>query len=168
MASGLIHSKVTKTLIIPSTAIGYLLTDDFYLGLLVGFGCWLGLFIEPDLDISLKTDSESRLDFIPIFGKLWFWLWKPYGNYLNHRSYVSHLPILSTLVRYIYLTIFLVPLLSLMSVAIFGEVIWIGDFVQNNSTKISMVIFGNIISDYGHFCLDLKFIKLRNGKFKIL
>lgn len=56
-------------------------------------GCLTGIPLTPDLDL-----AENRR-----YWSLWNLYWKPYGKFLNHRSPLSHWPILGTIGRLLYL-----------------------------------------------------------------
>jgi uncharacterized metal-binding protein len=70
-------------------------------------GCLANLLVNPDLDVP----SGSRAYVImrrtggTLLGKLWQLFWYPYACWLipHHRHPLSHLPILGTLIRLVYL-----------------------------------------------------------------
>lgn len=83
-------------------------------------GCLLGIIVTPDLDV----DQPIRAHYVvgrrfgaPGFAA-WRLLWLPYGLAIGHRSWVSHMPIISTLIRLGYLA--LVGWLLLAAVRMFG------------------------------------------------
>jgi uncharacterized metal-binding protein len=58
----------------------------------------------PDLDINSRQFQRWG----------WFkWLWRPYQTSLNHRSFLSHGPIIGTALRLLYLLTWLAVLLGL-------------------------------------------------------
>jgi uncharacterized metal-binding protein len=72
-------------------------------------GCLTGLIVNPDLDIRRFTHAEAvvrssggRMG--KWFAGLWYALWWPYSHLIPyHRHLLSHLPILGTAVRILYL-----------------------------------------------------------------
>ena len=76
-------------------------------------GCLTGLVINPDLDVRRFTHAESvmrrtggRLG--RLLSNLWYALWWPYSRLIpRHRHPLSHMPILGTVVRLIYLAVIL-------------------------------------------------------------
>lgn len=62
------------------------------------------LFVGPDLDVDSGNISHKlarETGKIPLV--LWTIFWEPYGYAIKHRSKISHMPILGTLLRLIYL-----------------------------------------------------------------
>lgn len=102
MASGKTHTRTNFV------AIGALAIATPFIELDVPLALLLGaivgtLWLSPDLD--LKSDAYFRWG--PLRG---FWL--PYVKLMPHRSLFSHLPVLSDLIRVIYLGFPLVILLT--------------------------------------------------------
>lgn len=68
-------------------------------------GCMAGVLITPDLDVDQPTRSNyvmyREAGLLP--GAIWRALWLPYGLAIGHRSWVSHFPVISTLIRLAYL-----------------------------------------------------------------
>lgn len=70
--------------------------------LLAAIGCLVGVFFTPDHDV----DSGNYTNLIFRSVKLdWIWkpFWTPYRKAFRHRSVWSHGPVLSTIIRVIYL-----------------------------------------------------------------
>ena len=89
-------------------------------------GAFVGLILTPDLDQNTETISDFFVKSIPdfmreiisplekvfnylglILGKVWFFYSWPYRWFFAHRSFGSHFPIFSTMIRIAY---FLWPL----------------------------------------------------------
>jgi uncharacterized metal-binding protein len=106
LASGKRHAKASIVGTIPCFLVGYVITEDWTLSACASAGCLLGVVLSPDLDISAITHSESVVYRIsPIFGAAFQMFWLPYSWLMPHRSPVSHAPIVSTLIRDLYLSI---------------------------------------------------------------
>ncbi|VEP18169.1 Uncharacterized metal-binding protein [Hyella patelloides LEGE 07179] len=99
MPSGKTHDRITLW-ILPWTVCGsYILTRNGELTLLFSGGfLFSGLMFGPDLDIySVQFKRWGILR----------WLWLPYQKLLHHRSFLSHGFILGTVIRIIYLLLWL-------------------------------------------------------------
>lgn len=121
---------------------------------LVAGGCLLGLVIEPDLDVDHVTASETRM--IKLFGPLgllWVVLWHPYAKLINHRSPLSHYPVLGTVLRYAYLLV-IVLALSIPVGLVIGDGEWLIRFLSTNKQAVLLLMAGNAISDIGHWIMD--------------
>lgn len=80
-----------------------------------GFGGWSGLYLSPDLDLvshPYNRWKELGLEFV----------WRPYKNAIKHRSWLSHLPVLSTLLRLAWLALRLGSVLILMTAALLAGI----------------------------------------------
>ncbi len=105
MPSGKVHSAVTTVLSIAGPAIFY-----YYFGfpvremLLTGAGGLSGLFLTPDLDVDSGSVSQSNVRRAGggLLGAAWTVLWKPYALLIRHRSFLSHGPIIGTVIRLLY------------------------------------------------------------------
>lgn len=70
-------------------------------------GCLLGIIVTPDLDVDQPTRAHyvvGRRFGAPGFA-VWRLIWLPYGLAIGHRSWVSHLPLVSTLIRLGYMAL---------------------------------------------------------------
>ncbi len=110
MASGPIHDAAAQRLLHYAiiagartpvaggdpTATGYLLT-----------GLLLGRIAGPDVrdqhQVKNEGERQAMQDFGPLLGKLWTLYWTPLAAIIPHRHVLSHLPILSTAVAFLYL-----------------------------------------------------------------
>jgi uncharacterized metal-binding protein len=105
MPSGKTHAALTALaaggIYLGLSVSGYT-TDIVYAATL---GCAAGVLITPDLDVDQPIRSNyvvyQEAGFLP--GMLWRALWIPYGLAIGHRSWISHFPIISTLIRLAYL-----------------------------------------------------------------
>jgi uncharacterized metal-binding protein len=76
------------------------------IALLAG-GTFAGLILTPDLDVETGSISNgiARRSLGCLFGVLWAIYWRPYAAIVPHRSWVSHLPFISTFIRLVYLAL---------------------------------------------------------------
>lgn len=100
MSSGRAHATASLALA-PVTWIGVgWATGSFVAGLAAGLGCVAGVLFSPDLDVDSKTVSETVLP--GAIGTLFYVWWLPYALCVRHRSWVSHAPVVGTLIRIAY------------------------------------------------------------------
>jgi uncharacterized metal-binding protein len=68
-------------------------------------GCAAGILITPDLDVDNPVRSHYVVfrRFGPALAAFWRLFWLPYGLSIRHRSWVSHMPVVGTLIRVAYL-----------------------------------------------------------------
>ncbi len=114
MPSGRTHDRITLWLFPGIVAISYLVTRDGELTLLLGGGFFFaGLMFGPDLDIySIQFKRWGILGVI----------WLPYQKLLRHRSFLSHGLIIGTVIRILYLLLWLF-LVGVLVVAI-AQLFW--------------------------------------------
>lgn len=155
MASGKIHGRATATISPLSFAVSYLYTNDLIIGIMSFLGCLFGLFMEPDLDVDILTMSERRLLKVTPIGILWVLIWTPYARLIPHRHPISHFPIISTIIRYFYLFLFIfIPTIGIGF--FFGQPFWFLDLIRMNQVYIFWFFVGTTLSDIGHWIFDLK------------
>uniref|UniRef100_A0A7C3VJ75 Metal-binding protein n=1 Tax=Planktothricoides sp. SpSt-374 TaxID=2282167 RepID=A0A7C3VJ75_9CYAN len=96
MPSGRTHDRITLWSLPVVTGATIAITRNSQHTLLVASGFLFGgLMFGPDLDIYSRQFQRWG----------WFrWLWLPYQKCLRHRSFLSHGPIIGTVVRVLYLT----------------------------------------------------------------
>lgn len=88
----------------------------------------------PDLDVDAGNISDSIIRKIfPPAQRVWRILWTPYSKLIPHRSPLSHMPILGTLLRIGYIFL-IINLFSILSHLIFDTVshfyfVWDWSFV---------------------------------------
>lgn len=109
----------------------------------------LGLMLTPDLDVDVGTPSARYIRAIPAVGpflaKLWTWYWRPYAKLMPHRSFLSHGPIISTLIRVVYA---FWPVVFVTTIRFDAYGLWL----------LLMAFVGLVDSDMNHWWLD-KFTK---------
>lgn len=152
MADGITHGRITIAVTAIVSPVVMLTTFSLLQAVMFGAGCLLGLVVEPDLDINRVTESERRL--LRIFGPvayIWIGLWLPYAIVLPHRSALSHLPILGTLLRLVYLLGWLYLVCSAL-----GVWNWLFVAVQANLEALAWLVLGLCIADIGHWFADLR------------
>lgn len=142
MPSGAVHNGVTLLTAVNTAALALLyLPLTGVEGLAMVPGSLTALLVNPDLDvdggnISYKTARRYGVEFI------WRTFWFPYSRALPHRHWLSHMPVLSTFIRLVY--IFWLPLL------LSGRVL---EILQHPLVKWYFV--GLCIADFHHWFLDL-------------
>lgn len=108
MPSGRVHVAATVAL---ATMMAATTPSDWRVPLAAG--ALMGIPMSPDLDLQTRTISEK----IPIVGPIWQAIWYPYALAVKHRSWVSHMPLISTVFRLAYLVLMLWALWALGQVA---------------------------------------------------
>ena len=104
MASGKIHAACSVALAAVSYGAIAGTTSDFGAALSCAAGCLIGIPMTPDLDQEGLSSSENAIIKWTLgLGFLWLMLWYPYALLIKHRSPLSHLPILGTAGRLLYL-----------------------------------------------------------------
>lgn len=144
MPAGRIHNQATLW-IAPVAAISAAVAlEDLRVGAAVGVGVLAGLFFSPDLDVDGATMSDWIMQVW--FGKLprfiWRALWFPYAKLLPHRSFLSHGPVISTLLRMAYFYV-IVHIASIGKISLPAPSYW---------TLWGLV--GLVISDCLHWAMD--------------
>jgi uncharacterized metal-binding protein len=108
MPSGLTHSVITT---VAAAGLYYALPQAGFIDPMTTYtamgGCMAGVLLTPDLDVDNASHSHyvvlHRFGMIPFI--IWRAIWYPYGVAIGHRSWVSHMPIISTLIRLAYLAL---------------------------------------------------------------
>lgn len=137
-----------------TAALVYPLTG--WSGSVVAFGLnFFGLICQrilgPDLDVDGFTYNEylaKKLN--PVFGYIWTLTFLPYAKVLPHRSFFSHFPVISTLIRIAYL-FFPFYLLSVFDVKPLQSFFF---YAVNYWDWTLYFIIGLIWGDWFHFVLD--------------
>ena len=102
--SGKVHFHWWKKMRVLAVAIGVAASLFYWsLGLGIVLGYLLGRYLDPDLDLPQTSSSEFRaMRELKLFGALLVAYWLPYGFVIPHRHFLSHSPILSTMIRFSY------------------------------------------------------------------
>lgn len=151
MASGRTHNFVNLLLAAGSYAGAkyYGLPDE--LAWSIAGGVALGFVLNGDLDVDGGSIAFHNVRRLPLVGKLlaftWRVLWWPYAKIVPHRSPLSHLPILGTLIRVSYLGLLIWPVWPFIPWA--ALLPW-----------LAPVLLGLALSDLVHWILDMKTLKV--------
>lgn len=151
MPSGKIHAANTISLAGTVLAASYFLDPLLVSNTqVVGFtvGVLSGLILSPDLDCD---DGYIGLYFIrqipavgPLLSLLWKWYWKFYAVCIPHRHWSSHLPIVSTAIRTLYLAF---PAICYLFIAKLTP-------TQAFWANLGIVVAGLALSDIYHIVAD--------------
>lgn len=105
MSTGKVHLSLQNTgwiIVLPASILLVYFGVDISLTVLLGYAA--GYILEPDLDQISITSSEGRvLRRLGLIGVFWIAYWLPYSFFIPHRSPASHWPVLSDIIRMIYL-----------------------------------------------------------------
>ena len=147
MSNGVVHDRLTKQISIPASLL--LGVSVFPIvgitgSLLAVLSCFIGIQIQrsmtPDLDVDDGNYSFYLLRKInPILSNVLQYYWKIYALAIKHRSFISHSPIISTVIRFIYGMWYLV--------FIWRYIVLYWDFFL-------YIFIGMCIADMGHLMLD--------------
>jgi hypothetical protein len=125
--------------------IGCFAGNDFYtIGTLLGYG--FGMFVNPDADQVSITHAEGlMINKIPILGHFLYGYWQIYGSIFrkHHRSFWTHFPIISTIIRFVY------QFWAVYAILIFSHISspWIYQ-------TLAGIFLGMCYSDYLHWLED--------------
>lgn len=109
MADKLEHSLATAGLAL-GVGVGALLSGgDTAPTIQLVAGVLTGLVIHPDLDLAENLKGGIT--------KL---VWGFYGKLIRHRSPISHAPVVGTVIRLVYLSVIVIPVLVILDVDIMG------------------------------------------------
>jgi uncharacterized metal-binding protein len=158
VSSGVVHFRINLAVDFVAIPVGYLMVGD-PLATALAIGCVVGTFATPDVrDLEQKTYPVYVLSRIPLVGRLVAWVfrifWAPLAIALPHRSRLSHMPVIGTLVAAFYslgvLSLFLAflscPVSPSQVASSFGEVI--------ASPTVHAVFVGWAIQDISHWVAD--------------
>ena len=140
---------------LPVAVAGFVLTDQprFAFGILVGCAV-VGQIITPDLDQEEVTRSEWEV--IKRTGPLgWFWvaLWWLYARAIPHRHWLSHAPVIGTVLRWLYLSLPVLAAFALLSHDVAGVLLTTGQTLLN--PVLVGVLVGNGVADAVHWLMDV-------------
>ncbi|MBE9127712.1 MULTISPECIES: metal-binding protein [unclassified Coleofasciculus] len=118
MSSGQLHDRITLWSLPLVTGLTLGLTQRSDLTLIVSGGfLFSGLLFSPDLD--LYSRPFKRWGWLR-------WIWIPYQKVIRHRSIFSHGLLIGTILRLLYLAIWVIALggLGLLIVQLFRDIPW--------------------------------------------
>lgn len=147
MASGKEHFESNKRLLIAGAVLIPIFTVNPFYGLSWIIGCTLGMFIHPDWDVNHPTypNAVIKKKFGSIVAKVYWFVQLPYAKLIPHRSWVSHSPILSTIIRMVYIGIPLLPLAFFLPTDIIGVML-------NEYTAVAIIAW--MVTDLNHIRKD--------------
>jgi uncharacterized metal-binding protein len=107
MPNGRTHSLATAVAAGVASSVLILFADQ-PLPVVTAFagGCLLGLIVNPDLDVRFSTHAHRvvRRTAGQVIAEAWKLIWWPYARLIpRHRHFLSHLPLLGTAIRLVYL-----------------------------------------------------------------
>ena len=158
MASGRAHDLATKQITIPTTVImGLVLIPIIGIGWgIVGAGLtFVGLMLQRLMTPDADQEQETHAEFLAyklnqFFGVAWVLFWLPYAKLIPHRHFLSHSPVLSTLIRvvYLFIPIYLGNLIGIK------PLIYVWTYLIFYWDLTLYFVIGIIIGDLGHLLLD--------------
>lgn len=102
MASGKIHRASNTATGIFLTTTTFLVFQNVELTIAAALGSFIGFTVTCDYDVNHGL-PRSLFTRIPYIAVLWVALWKPYSLAFKHRSFWSHSPFVSTVIRALYM-----------------------------------------------------------------
>jgi uncharacterized metal-binding protein len=170
-SDGDFHGRLTLSAlpvaVIPPALAAFVVTGDAAMGLLSGLfggaGCVLQLFVEPDLDQEIVSASEWRVvNLLPgplrlisiLLGSLWIAIWFPYAVLMPHRHPLSHIPVLSTGIRVLYLCGVIAALNALVQL-LTGYYVWF-DPTPETKMLLGCAFYGLCVGDVTHWGRDTR------------
>lgn len=115
-------------------------------------GCYAGVVLSPDLDQENWTYSEWVLRKIPIVGLLLSYLmfiyWYPYSKAFRHGHVLTHVPVISTILRVAYFMVVPMAFLWLVDSALLLQLFPKVQYV------LPYLFLGLCISDTAHWIRD--------------
>lgn len=106
MPSGKVHTKATGV-VYASSLILLPFVVSIEQALLFSYGCLIGMVVTPDNDVD---NGHVGIGIVRhLFGSrvsdMYQAYWYPYARIMPHRGFWSHFPIISTFIRFIYLSV---------------------------------------------------------------
>lgn len=118
MPNGKVHYKIWKRswfLAITMAIILLVAASQYWLAAaFIPVGYFMGRYFSPDLDlVGINSDESRMMDDFKIFGAFMVAYWFPYAYLMRfigigrkgHRNFFSHFPVVSTIIRFLYLAI---------------------------------------------------------------
>lgn len=151
MASGKVHGRVTELTSQAVLVSNLIITNNIESSLALYSGCLFGLIMDPDLDIPTRSNSEGRLlEIWKPLGILWIYIWLPYGKLIPHRNWLSHAPVVGTLIRYVYLAL----VVFLPGLLVTEDWLWLIKVIEPNYQFFIYFVAGTSVSDFMHWVFD--------------
>lgn len=153
MATGEVHAQVSlaaAAVLIPVTLV---LTWDSYAVVSIAAGCLYGIIVSPDADVIGVTIGEKlMLKYTLGIGYVWLAIWSPYAKLCpKHRHVISHIPIISTLLRFLYLW----GVFALITPALNQELVaWMYSWLFVAPEMLIFFVVGTTVSDTLHWFWD--------------
>ncbi len=145
MADGKVHAQDSRVLAVAAGVGGTLVFQNFVAGAFVALGALSGIYITPDLDVDGWIHSKRAIvNAHAVFGYLWFGFWFPYSRAIKHRHWLSHAPIVSTLIRVAYIGAIPFAVLYVTKTAV-------PDIAQ---AAFVLWVIGLMVSDVAHWARD--------------
>lgn len=158
MPSGRVHAAITAISAAGLLAATWKAGQPLVTTLAVAGGCLAGLLVTPDLDEDRPVRSHAlvrrNLGSLPAF--LWGLLWFPYARALPHRHWLSHAPVVGTLLRVGYLAG-----LTWLGCALVG-IPWPWEWLPPGWAELmAWALLGLGVSDGLHWAADLSWTRLQ-------
>lgn len=173
MSTGVVHNAVSVAAAATCFSIALSSGLSVETATLLGVGCLAGIILTPDLDQQTYNRVEnkwrkSKNPFVAILGQLYIIFWYPYALMIPHRSWVSHMPIVGTVLRILYILVFSSIILLVVGVVYQGALdaippLWL--LIPNNFERMAPFFYGLAISDALHWFFDTKFVKFFTRSF---
>ena len=144
MPNGIRHAYACGVIAGVSSAT-LLFTCGWQPALACSAGALAGIILTPDLDVDRGSRSNYYVRKFAgiVIETVWRLLWKPYAILVRHRSIWSHGPILSTVIRLLYI--------SAIPALIWWWFEWPPPKVD---VWMGWFLLGLVLSDTAHFLLD--------------
>lgn len=148
MSSGKQHWESNKRLLVAGAVAVSITTMNPFYAFAWMCGVTTGMLVHPDWDINHRTYPNRMVKnkFGSIIASIYWYVQYPYAMLIPHRSWVSHTPIVSTIIRMAYVGVWLIPLALLLGTDI------IMFMLMTPFTFISMV--GWFTTDLNHILMD--------------
>ncbi|MEN8241729.1 MAG: DUF2227 family putative metal-binding protein [Chloroflexota bacterium] len=160
MPNGRVHAFSTIALAGVSAAALYQFNPNQEINIAAVSGVLSGLMLTPDLDVPAGSISQSfvRRKSGILFSLIWRIWWLPYAHIIPHRHWVSHFPLISTIIRIIYLGFLIGVITGLLSLVPGNDQIFpdIYHIVKEFALSLqgAAALAGLTLSDMLHYLLD--------------
>jgi len=142
MPSGRRHSICTAVIAASSASALFLYSPSA--ALWCGTGALAGLLITPDADLGVNISHHYIRKYLGVPAELvWRVIWKPYAMFCSHRGFLSHGYIVSTVIRLLYLGLWILPFWYWLKLPPIEFRPWMG-----------WMFVGLLLSDISHSAMD--------------